>query len=219
MAQAQEQLGLVGRKSDPAAEAATIRPGGEGAELISGAASSLSARQDAFWWQGALMRIKARAEDTGGALGLVEANFYQGFGPPLHVHSREDEGILMLEGEIRFRQGDDEFVAGPGTLVWGPRGVPHAFKVESEGARARDRHAGRLRADVRAGRRAGRRVSRATPARVRPRGRDRDLEEVRVRGRRTAARVADRRCVLPPLRAKTGRLGRRSRTVENAPHP
>ena len=92
--------------------------------------------EDAYWWQGALMRFKARAEDTGGALGLVDGSFYEGFGPPLHVHSREDEAMYVLEGQIRFRQGDDEFVAGPGTWVWGPRGVPHAFKVESESARA-----------------------------------------------------------------------------------
>lgn len=92
---------------------------------------------DEFWWQGSLMKIKARAEDTGGAFGLVEATFRQrGFGPPLHVHSREDEAFYVLEGEIRFRQGDEEFVGGPGTWAWGPRGVPHAFKVESEGARA-----------------------------------------------------------------------------------
>jgi quercetin dioxygenase-like cupin family protein len=100
------------------------------------AAASTSAQQDAFWWQGSLMTIKARAEDTGGALGLVEGSFYEGFGPPLHVHSREDEALYVLEGQIRFRQGDDEFVAGPGAWVWGPRGVPHAFKVESESARA-----------------------------------------------------------------------------------
>jgi quercetin dioxygenase-like cupin family protein len=99
-------------------------------------ASSVNAAQDAFWWQGSLMKIKARAEDTGGALGLVDGSFYKGFGPPLHIHSREDEALYVLEGQIRFRQGDDEFVAGPGTWVWGPRGVPHAFKVESERARA-----------------------------------------------------------------------------------
>jgi quercetin dioxygenase-like cupin family protein len=92
--------------------------------------------QEAFWWQGSLMTIKARSEDTCGALGLVEGSFYEGFGPPLHVHRREDEAFYMLEGEIRFRQGDDEFVAGPGSWVWGPRGVPHAFKVEPGGARA-----------------------------------------------------------------------------------
>ena len=95
-----------------------------------------AAAADSFWWQGALMAIKARARDTGGALGLVDADFPQGFGPPLHVHRREDEGLYVLEGEIRFRQGDDEFTAGPGELVWGPRGVPHTFRIESERARA-----------------------------------------------------------------------------------
>ena len=91
---------------------------------------------DAFWWQGSLMRIRARSADTGGALGLVEGNFYKGFGPPLHVHHREDEGMLVLEGEIIFRQGEREFTAGAGTLVWGPREVPHAFRVASAEARA-----------------------------------------------------------------------------------
>jgi quercetin dioxygenase-like cupin family protein len=100
------------------------------------AASNIRTQQDAFWWQGSLMTIKARAEDTGGALGLVEGSFYQGFGPPLHVHTREDEAFYVLEGNIRIRQGQDEFVAGPGAWVWGPRGVPHTFKVESESARA-----------------------------------------------------------------------------------
>ena len=93
-------------------------------------------QQDTFWWQGSLMRIKARAESTNGALGLVDGRFYRGFGPPLHVHRREDEAMYVLEGEIRFRQGEQEFLAGPGSWVWQPRGVPHAFKVESETARA-----------------------------------------------------------------------------------
>jgi quercetin dioxygenase-like cupin family protein len=103
---------------------------------MNNAAFSVKSEQDAFWWQGSLMKIKARGEDTGGALGLVDGSFYKGFGPPLHVHNREDEALYVLEGQIRFRQGDDEFVASPGTWVWGPRGVPHAFKVESESARA-----------------------------------------------------------------------------------
>jgi quercetin dioxygenase-like cupin family protein len=91
---------------------------------------------DAYWWQGSLMTIKARASDTGGAIGLVEGEFYEGFGPPLHVHHHEDEGMYVLEGEIRFRQGEDEFVAGPGALIWAPKGTPHAFQVESTTARA-----------------------------------------------------------------------------------
>jgi mannose-6-phosphate isomerase-like protein (cupin superfamily) len=96
-----------------------------------------SARPDSVFWQDSLMKIKARAGDTGGALGVLEGAFYhEGYGPPLHVHSREDEVIYVLEGQIRFRVGEDEFVAGPGDWVWQPRGVPHSFRVESDSARA-----------------------------------------------------------------------------------
>ncbi len=93
---------------------------------------------DTVWWAGGgLMKITARAADTAGALGALDARIVEaGYGPPLHVHSREDEVAYVLDGQIRFRVGDDEFVAGPGTWVWQPRGVPHSFRVESESARA-----------------------------------------------------------------------------------
>lgn len=89
-----------------------------------------------YSWQGALIALKATEGDTGGAFGLVEATFPEGFGPPLHVHRREDESFYVLEGRIRFRRGDEERWAGPGELVLGPRGVPHTFKVGEGGARA-----------------------------------------------------------------------------------
>jgi mannose-6-phosphate isomerase-like protein (cupin superfamily) len=107
-----------------------------GEQLMTSTATVSDITGNAFWWQGSLMTIKARAADTGGALGLVEGIFYEGFGPPLHVHHREDEGMFVLEGEIRFRRGTDEFIAGPGTLVWAPREMPHAFTVQSPTARA-----------------------------------------------------------------------------------
>jgi quercetin dioxygenase-like cupin family protein len=104
---------------------------------MSSTTSTDSPRQDTFWWQGSVMEIKARAEDTGGALGVLEGSFFEeGYGPPIHVHSREDEVMYVLDGQIRFRVGDDGFVADSGTWVWQPRGVPHSFRVESEGARA-----------------------------------------------------------------------------------
>jgi mannose-6-phosphate isomerase-like protein (cupin superfamily) len=105
--------------------------------LMSSTESNVSPGQDTAWWYGGLMEIKTRAEDTAGALGVLEGRFpYKGYGPALHVHSGEDEAIYVLEGQIRFRVGDDEFVAGPGTWVWQPRGVPQAFSVESDSARA-----------------------------------------------------------------------------------
>jgi quercetin dioxygenase-like cupin family protein len=97
---------------------------------------STATQERRYWWQGALMTIKASSTQTGGALGLVEAEFPGDFGPPQHVHSREDEAFYVLEGEIRFRRGDGEVVGRPGDWVYGPRGVPHSFKTGTDGARA-----------------------------------------------------------------------------------
>ena len=60
---------------------------------------------------------------------------WAGMATPLHVHHREDEAFYLLEGEIRFRRGDDEFTAKAGDFVFGPREVPHSFKVLDGGAR------------------------------------------------------------------------------------
>jgi quercetin dioxygenase-like cupin family protein len=102
---------------------------------MSGLPASPEPRENAYWWHGALYRITARAADTGGALGLVDASLYRGFGPALHIHRHEEEAFYVIEGQIRFRVGEDTFVGGPGRWVWAPREVPHTFTVESETAR------------------------------------------------------------------------------------
>lgn len=94
------------------------------------------ASREAVWWQGALFRVKGRRENTGAALGLVEANFWEGMATPLHIHRREDEAFYLLEGRIRFRRGEEELVLGAGEFFFGPRGIPHCFKVLEGGARA-----------------------------------------------------------------------------------
>jgi Cupin domain len=40
---------------------------------------------------------------------------------------------FVLEGEVRFWVGEEEFEAAPGTLVYLPRDVPHALAVENPG--------------------------------------------------------------------------------------
>ena len=67
-------------------------------------------------------------EQTCGALAIVEHPMAPGvIGAPIHTHSREDECSYVLEGRVVVRVGDREIEAGPGELVWKPRGVPHAF--------------------------------------------------------------------------------------------
>jgi mannose-6-phosphate isomerase-like protein (cupin superfamily) len=84
----------------------------------------------AIWFLSNRMTIKATAESTAGAFGLVESCIAPGFSPPLHVHHREDESFYVLEGEVTMRCGDRTFRAGPGAFVFLPRDIPHTFVVE-----------------------------------------------------------------------------------------
>lgn len=68
--------------------------------------------------------VKASADSTGGAFTIFEEN--EPGNTRLHVHEHEDEVFYVLEGEHVFQVGDQEFRAGPGGLVFAPRGVPHA---------------------------------------------------------------------------------------------
>ena len=94
-----------------------------------------SGEGEALWWIGMLAIIKATKEQTGGQYTLVEILAPEGFASPLHVHHFEDEGFYMLEGEMTFYVGDQTIKAQPGSFLFGPKKVPHAFTVDSGPAR------------------------------------------------------------------------------------
>ena len=80
---------------------------------------------------GDVYRILATGDDTTGKYALWEAIVPPGGGPPPHVHSREEEGFYILEGEITLQIGDQRIVAMAGTFANMPVGTPHSFKNES----------------------------------------------------------------------------------------
>ena len=90
---------------------------------------------EALWWIGMLATIKATAEQTGGQYTLVEILAPDGFASPLHIHHFEDEGFYILEGKVTFYVGDQTIKAQPGSFLFGPKDVPHAFRVDSGPAR------------------------------------------------------------------------------------
>jgi quercetin dioxygenase-like cupin family protein len=81
-----------------------------------------------YWGPGDLYTFLITGEETGGAYFAMEALVPPGGGPPPHVHSREDETFYVLEGDVTFRLGDHEVVAGPGDFVHVPRGSVHNFQ-------------------------------------------------------------------------------------------
>ncbi len=82
----------------------------------------------AFSAVGDVYRILATGEQSGGLYALTEARVLPGGGPPPHIHHCEDESFFVMEGEITFTVNGRTTVAGPGSFVQGPRGIPHAFQ-------------------------------------------------------------------------------------------
>jgi quercetin dioxygenase-like cupin family protein len=80
---------------------------------------------------GDVYRFLATGEDTNGKYALWEAIVPPGGGPPPHVHSREEEGFYILEGEITLHIGDERIVASAGMFANMPVGTPHSFKNET----------------------------------------------------------------------------------------
>ncbi len=92
---------------------------------------------EAWWWMDGLATIKATSEQTDGRYCLVEVLVpeFPMEESLLHVHRFEDEGFYVLEGEMTFYVGDETIKARPGTFLFGPKDVPHAFSVDSGPAR------------------------------------------------------------------------------------
>lgn len=61
----------------------------------------------------------------------VEVSLYEGEpggGPPLHVHTVEDEIFFIKEGQFEFTVGGQKYIVNPGDVVFAPRLVPHRFE-------------------------------------------------------------------------------------------
>ena len=88
---------------------------------------------EALWFLGTLVTIKIGRKESAGRVFAIENLCPQGFGAPLHRHSREDEWFYVLEGEMTFCIGDAVVEAPAGSFLYGPRGAPHSFTVDSPG--------------------------------------------------------------------------------------
>ncbi|MFM9996393.1 MAG: quercetin 2,3-dioxygenase [Phycisphaerales bacterium] len=88
-----------------------------------------AAAREAYWIIADHGTLLATGADTGGQFALIEVVAPPGpeSGPPLHVHTREDEAFYVIEGRLRVQVADKELELGPGGYAFGPRGVPHRF--------------------------------------------------------------------------------------------
>src|SRR3954463_10593484 len=74
------------------------------------------------------VRFMIDGDEAGGDFSLVEHPMPpRALAAPLHRHNCEDEYSYVLEGRMGALLGDDVLEAGPGDLVFKPRGEWHTF--------------------------------------------------------------------------------------------
>ena len=74
-----------------------------------------------------------RRRDTGGGFTILDHRCPAGLAPPPHTHPGTDEVFCILDGQFAGFCGQKSWEAGPGTLVFLPRDVPHGFRVSDAG--------------------------------------------------------------------------------------
>jgi quercetin dioxygenase-like cupin family protein len=85
--------------------------------------------QPRFRSLGALVSIRASAEQTGGAFNLFDVWIPTGYETPLHIHYAEDVAMHLLAGTLDIFWGEERKQAQAGSFFYQPRGVPHGFRV------------------------------------------------------------------------------------------
>jgi quercetin dioxygenase-like cupin family protein len=80
--------------------------------------------------------VPADKAQTSGNITNIESIYQHGGGLPRLFHEREAEMAYVISGRLRIRIGDEpETTAGPGAMVFVPRGVARRFTADVDDTR------------------------------------------------------------------------------------
>jgi quercetin dioxygenase-like cupin family protein len=81
-----------------------------------------------IWWMGDdKITFQATSADTNGAYAFWVDEPPADVGPPKHVHSREEEGFYVIDGQVQFRAGHVNEVLTKDSFIALPKGIPHSW--------------------------------------------------------------------------------------------
>lgn len=86
----------------------------------------------AYWFLNALHLLLAHNQLGDGAYSLLHLTAPPNLETPYHLHHDEDEAFYVLDGEFTVIRDEEKIVAGPGSYIFLPRGVPHGFRASSD---------------------------------------------------------------------------------------
>ncbi|MCZ4602826.1 cupin domain-containing protein [Streptomyces sp. Lzd4kr] len=88
-----------------------------------------------YWFDGALIRFRAKAPDTRGMVSFFECEAPQGWQGPVHRHANEGELFHIQDGVWEIYVNDTVHRATAGCVLWIPPATPHSIYISSKRAR------------------------------------------------------------------------------------
>jgi mannose-6-phosphate isomerase-like protein (cupin superfamily) len=86
------------------------------------------------WLDGAVFAVLLDSAATGGQLTVGRFSTAKGEAPPYHMHTREDEVLMLIAGSALVWCDDREMELSEGGIVYLPRKVPHSYRITSDTA-------------------------------------------------------------------------------------
>ncbi len=91
--------------------------------------------QQLAWMGSSTLSMLLDGKRTAGQLMAMSSELAQGDASPVHVHTREDEVFVLLEGSAVVWSGEQRYEVGAGGVAFLPRDIPHAYRITSDGTR------------------------------------------------------------------------------------
>lgn len=92
-------------------------------------------QQQLAWLGGSTLSLLLDGQHTSGQLMAMSSVLARGDASPLHVHTREDEVFILLEGSAIVWSGEQRYDVGAGGVAFLPRDVPHSYQITSDDTR------------------------------------------------------------------------------------
>ncbi len=96
--------------------------------------AAVGEHQQLAWMSGSTLEILVDSAVSNGQVLIMRSDTARGNGVPVHVHQREDEIFLLLNGALTVWAGDQRRELSGGGVAVLPKGVPHTYFVTSQTA-------------------------------------------------------------------------------------
>ena len=84
-----------------------------------------------IWFLNTLVKIRVPHTTGPDAIAIMEHLAPFGDSPPMHVHRNQDEGFIVLDGELRVVENGRERQVKAGDAFLAAKGLPHTYGVLS----------------------------------------------------------------------------------------